>query len=598
MDIYDKNCLPKRLIEFAPYPPAAQRKAWEALPENVQNRTAALAEQALAEELPLLPATDWLDFSRKGSREVFENKYFARRRRLCALTLGECVSYEGRYIDAIVDTIFAICEESGWQLPAHNSYERNQPGLPLPDSDRPLLDLFSCETGAVLSCCLYLLREELAAVTPMIGERIARELRRRILTPYCLQWFWWMGGHGERTLNWTAWCTQNVLLAAFFVPLQEEERHEIVLKAMESLNAFLADYGEDGCCDEGAQYYRHAGLCLFNAAFLLDEVTGGAFKNIWRLPKIKNMANYILNVHINDKYYVNFADCSPVAGRCGAREYLFAKACGEEPLMHFACEDWAKEPDKALSQENNLYYRLQSLFTEKELQIGRKTLPVPHAEIFYPSTGLFIAHDSRFTLAVKAGNNADNHNHNDVGGFTLYAGGKPLLIDIGVETYTAKTFSANRYAIWTMQSSWHNLPDFDGIMQQAGKEYAAADVKVNFSEKQSEIAMQLAKAWPAEAGLQNYCRRAVLQKEKGVRIEDVCGGSYTHAVLHLIFCEKPLLKNNVAEVPHRAKISIKNGGVMHLEEIPITDQRLQQAWESSIYRLTIPFKNTVSLWIE
>ncbi|MFR2781088.1 MAG: heparinase II/III family protein [Clostridium sp.] len=78
--------------------------------------------------------------------------------------------------------------------------------------------------------------------------------------------------------------------------------------------------------------------------------------------------------------------------------------------------------------------------------------------MFYPSTGLFIARDSRFCLAVKAGDNDDSHNHNDTGSFTIYKDGKPLFADIGVETYQAKTFSPQRYEIWTMQSAYHNLP--------------------------------------------------------------------------------------------------------------------------------------------
>ena len=66
-----------------------------------------------------------------------------------------------------------------------------------------------------------------------------------------------------------------------------------------------------------------------------------------------------------------------------------------------------------------------------------------------------------FALAVKAGDNNDNHNHNDTGSLTLYKNGQPALADIGVESYTGKTFSAQRYEIWTMQSGYHNLPTLD-----------------------------------------------------------------------------------------------------------------------------------------
>lgn len=43
-------------------------------------------------------------------------------------------------------------------------------------------------------------------------------------------------------------------------------RHAVIVQAAHSLDCFLKDYGPDGCCNEGAQYYTHAGLCLFGAA--------------------------------------------------------------------------------------------------------------------------------------------------------------------------------------------------------------------------------------------------------------------------------------------------------------------------------------------
>ncbi|WP_092282222.1 hypothetical protein [Caldicoprobacter faecalis] len=51
-----------------------------------------------------------------------------------------------------------------------------------------------------------------------------------------------------------------------------------------------------------------------------------------------------------------------------------------------------------------------------------------------------------------------------------------LFIDVGVETYTAKTFSSSRYEIWTMQSQYHNLPTVNGVCQQAGEQYRTIDV--------------------------------------------------------------------------------------------------------------------------
>ena len=163
---------------------------------------------------------------------------------------------------------------------------------------------------------------------------IEDNLKRRILLPYLTTHFWWMGHDDEPMCNWTIWCTQNVLLTTFLMPWSEEvsSLQAILHKAAESCDYFLKDYGNDGCCEEGAQYYRHAGLCLYGTMTVLNTVTGGHFASLFQWDKVKNIAAYILNVHVDDKYYFNFADCSPIAGRAGVREYLFGRATGQEPL--------------------------------------------------------------------------------------------------------------------------------------------------------------------------------------------------------------------------------------------------------------------------
>lgn len=51
----------------------------------------------------------------------------------------------------------------------------------------------------------------------------------------------------------------------------------------------------------------------------------GAFRQLYDWQKMKNVASYIENMHVDGAYYFNFADCSPVPGRAGVRDYLFGK---------------------------------------------------------------------------------------------------------------------------------------------------------------------------------------------------------------------------------------------------------------------------------
>ncbi|HEY9011860.1 MAG TPA: heparinase, partial [Devosia sp.] len=387
--------LPEILDGFIAGPPAIDRAAWDELPAAVRQQLVAEGEAALATDYPPLLATAYLDYTRTGDRARFEASYFTRRRTLNALILAECVEHRGRFLDRVIDGLMLICEESGWQLPAHNSQVRGGPRAALADVETPIIDLFAAETGAQLAVAVHLLGAELEAVAPEIAVRIDHELERRIFTPYLTRHFWWMGNGDEPMNNWTAWCTQNLLIAVFSRPTEGDVRRRVAEQAAASLDAFLKDYGEDGACEEGVVYYRHAGLCLFNALAVLDAVAPEAFGPLWREPKLKHMAEYIVRMHVGGRRYFNFADSSAVVERCGAREYLFGRAVGSTLLADFAGTDWAVEKRVTLPDEINLFYRVQLAFAAAELEAHRSA-PIEQPDCYLPSVGLMIARDDRF----------------------------------------------------------------------------------------------------------------------------------------------------------------------------------------------------------
>lgn len=609
---------------FIPAASIEDRSAWEALDPCLAQKLVKEGERFLGYDCPPLRATDFMEFSRTGNRVNYETKLFARRTALNTLVLAECAENQGRFLDGIVNLLFAICEESAWQLPAHNAYERDVPQFLLPDVTRPVIDLFAAETGAVLAMAEYLLKKPLADISPAIGAMISDNLDRRIFTPYLNEHFWWMGDGKSAMNNWTIWCTQNILIAAFAHNpgsasgsgsnsdsndrLDESRRNAIFHKACQSIDYFLTEYGTDGCCDEGAQYYRHAGLCLFGCMEILNAITDGGFSRLYQNEKIKNIALYILNVHVDGIYYVNFSDCSPVAGRCNAREFLFGKRIGSAGLMCHAAADYKQSDDPLILREQNLYYRLLTVFTHEEMMAYDTSLPVFHPDLYYDSVGLFLARDEHLCLAVKAGDNDDSHNHNDTGSFTIYKDGKPLFIDVGVESYTKKTFSPERYSIWTMQSQYHNLPSFGGcgqhdltahnnhedlpLMQMNGPQYKAKDVTYSLTPDCCQISMDIADAYP-DTGIRSYRRTAVLEKGKQIVIHDVYEGSRMPVILSLMTYEKPRWDASSSTLwigEEFGSCKIKGAKEVHTESIPVTDPRLQGAWTHEIYRTLVTFE--------
>ncbi len=594
-------------VRPALYPPYADRAAWQSLPAAPRWKAAGQAALADAAALPGLPLSLWLQFTQNGDRAKWEHAYFSRRRTLCALAMAEAVTGTSAYLPAIADTAWAICEESAWQLPAHNSYIRDTPQLPLPDVTRPIIDLFAAETGALIATVYGLLGDALDGYAPGFAVRLKQEVERRVLTPYRTAHFWWMGNGDELMCNWTPWCTQNVLLAAAqCAPAQDLPLY--VRQAAYSLDCFLKDYGPDGCCSEGAQYYRHAALTLFNALDLLCRMAPGLFDDVWTEPKIKNMAEYIVNMHIAGPYYLNFADCSPLAGARGVREYLFGQKVASTPLMTLAARDWANvlhspDPDRLHHPDDsegiNLYYHIQAALAEPEvLAFAQSVSPAPPRDVWYPSVGILACRRGAYALGAKAGNNADSHNHNDVGSVTLYKNGQPLLIDVGVETYSKKTFSPQRYEIWTMQSSWHNLPEFDpdgaAYQQQPGAEFSARDVAVTAA--LDGITMDLAPAYGAVPGLGSYRRRVQLT-ETGLTLDDETDYPGT-AALTLMSVEPPAVEGNTVHFGALAAARMDGVARIVTETVPITDARLRQAWPDTLYRTRVYFRGALRVEVQ
>jgi len=325
---------------------------------------------------------------------------------------------------------------------------------------------------------------------------------------------------------------------------------------------------------------------------VLNTVTDGHFDTLFRWDKVKNIASYILNVHVNDKYYFNFADCSPIAGRAGVREYLFGKATGQEDLCLFAAKDFQAGQGQLVTDEvngGNLFYRMQTVFHYEELMKQDTSGTLSHRDVYYPSVGLFLVHSDTLDLAVKAGDNADSHNHNDTGSITLYKNGLPILADIGVETYTRKTFSPRRYEIWTMQSGYHNLPTICGTDQKDGVEYRAENVMTVLTGAEPSISMELAAAYPAAQSTVpdlTYVRRVTLKKSSNtVVLED-----HTNAqdvILNFITYEKPVILSDGKLSIGEASASFEGADLLAIETLPITDARLKTAWDHDLYRIRL-----------
>ncbi|MFB3880094.1 MAG: heparinase II/III family protein [Armatimonadota bacterium] len=576
---------------YHPFPTAAERERWRALPAALRAAALRRGKALLGHQWPQLPATLYLDFARSGDRQRYERPYFARRQALGSLVLAECIEGKGRFLDDIANGSWAICEESSWCIPAHNS------GGALPDSADPIIDLFAAETGSLLAWSWYLLRDRLAELSPRLLDRIAREVKARILDPFLTRDdFWWMGqGAARRLNNWSPWCTSTCLAAFAVLELDSQRRRRAVAKSLDILDRFLEGYHADGGCDEGPSYWTVAGGALFDCLEMLYSMTHGRL-DVYDEPLIREIGRYIYRAHISGDYFVNFADCPGKVHPPAGMVYRYGQRIGDEAMVSFGSY-WYRRQGREALLGGSLLRLLPNLFYAEG--IGRRGRAPMLRDTWLDGTQVMAARqqagsDRGLYLAAKGGHNAEVHNHNDVGQFIIYSDGEPVLIDPGVGVYTRETFSDRRYEIWTMQSAYHNLPTVNGVQQEAGERYRARRVRYRSDDAAAELALDLRAAYPKESGIASWRRRARLDREAGmVEIEDdfALARSTRDVELSLMTPCRPRAAGGSAVAlkteSHSVRLEFDEALEVEVQPIRLDDARLRGVWGSRLYRLLL-----------
>jgi hypothetical protein len=588
-----------------PFAKYSERSAWSGISESVRKGSIEQAEKYLHGTWELPKATDFLEYTRNGNRSRYEAISFGRREQLAALVIGECMEGKGRFLDDILNGVWTICEETYWGVPAHIGLQKRGPGLP--DVSEPTVDLFAAETGMLMAWTYYLVGDELAKISPLVPERMRAEVQRRIISVNLSRDdFWWMGF--SRTVNnWNPWICSNWLTAVLVFEDDPDRRAASVHKIMRCLDNFLDPYPRDGGCDEGPSYWGRAGGSLFDCLELLRSATNNAV-NVFDKPLIKEIGRYICKAYIHDQYFINFADAPAKQEADASLIFRYGRSISDSTIMRFGSYLGRRQglgSGARKGQFGSLGRLLPAIFGLQELQNTDPKEPLLR-EFWLPDLQVMGARSSEnsvqgFYVAAKGGHNAESHNHNDVGNFIVYYDGSPVIIDVGVETYTAKTFSKDRYSIWTMQSAYHNLPTINGVMQKDGREYHASDVKFAADEKTVRFSLDIARAYPTEAKVKSWMRTITLDRGRDVVINDryELGGIVKPVTLSLMTSCVPTVTKE-GEVSLRQDVEGRQRTISLLydaskflasiEPIVIEDQRLKSSWGEKIYRIVLTSK--------
>ncbi len=502
------------------FPDYQNRNFWDNLPAAIRQQYIDAAEKYLDYDWPVVKATDYLEIIRSGDRR--QGAYAAPNNALQSLVMGELVEGKGRFTDQIVNGVWYYSEQTWWGWSAHLTAQKAKHGLP--DVNEPVIDLGVGEIANVLSWTWFLFKEEFDKIHPLIAQRLKQEIMNKAVIPYYERDdFWWMGFGSRSVNNWNPWTNHNLLTAILILEEDQQKKIKYVEKVIRSLDVFINTYPNDGGCDEGPSYWGRAGASLYQCLDLLKRASNGKF-DVYDNQLIKNMGSYIYKAYIAYPYFINFADADATTGGRPSIIYTYGKDTGDRVMQQFGAflaqkQGWGQEkpggkPDEQIMQ-------LLYLNEIKETEAAEALV----SDFWLPETEVAGGRDKAgtsdgFFFAAKGGHNAESHNHNDLGSCVLYFNGKPCLIDLGRETYTAKTFSNTRYEIWTMQSQFHNLPKINGFDQLPGRDYKAKETGFKATDKQIVFSTDITDAYPGESGIQKWERRYQLDRGKRFIIKD------------------------------------------------------------------------------
>jgi len=317
-------------------------------------------------------------------------------------------------------------------------------------------------------------------------------------------------------------------------------------------------------------------------------------------------------VHIDDTYYINFADASGTVVPEATLVYQYGKAIGDPAMMAFGAWATKNSPHGGAGGwgrpiESPMRW-LRSIFSAAEIGQADAYPPQPR-DVYLPVIEVMVARDqeksaSGLYVAAKGGHNNESHNHNDIGEFVVYRDGLPLLIDAGVETYSRKTFSPQRYEIWTMQSAYHSLPTIDGVQQSPGVEFAARNVSYQAETDHATFSLDIAGAYPVEAGIKRWQRTVRLDRGQAVTVEDDYELNHTPTSLVLSLLTPSQVSLATAGEIRLTSADLPEGrvagsGVIRydagrftasVETIEITDGRMVRTWGERVYRVLLTAK--------
>lgn len=475
-------------------------------------------------------------YNETGDRTAYENDYFACRKLFTsAFMLSLLFPENGEYFEKLEASMWAICDEFNWVLPAHNSTHK--------------IDLCSAETALLLIESIAFLGDRIDA---SLKERVMLEVKNRVIDVYENNEFVWE----KYTSNWTAVCTGCVAITMMYAfPNAIERSVERIKKASE---VFLSGFSDEGVCFEGPVYWGYGFGNFVYLADALYEYTNGKI-DLFAIEKTKKVAEYPKYSVLCGGAAVSFSDSSRIARfskgvmACLSKHYDIKNTLSDEFLIL----------SLPMTNFQNALIR-QFIFGDFQNDNSNKV----KQNYFLPSAGQMIFNKDGYSFVIKAGNNAELHNHNDVGSFIFADVDGQALCDLGAGVYSRDYFGDKRYDILCTSSLGHNVPIINGKPQAAGKDYSGEIIANG-----DTVTIDFASAYDLE---NINLKRNVIAKENSVILTDEFGGEIERYVSRFVTMREPKVCENQIIIG-KTVIIFGDDVALNIEKTAHVDSRGEQA---------------------
>lgn len=479
---------------FQAAPPIGDRAYWDEIAQTDEGKNyleEAISWIAIAPEVPITDSI-YRVANLQGNRGIYKPRYYRTMTRLEHFILAECMENQGRFLPQIEVYINAIMDMKSWLHPNHDNKTND-----VLEGRSMAIDLGSRRFGSDLALAEVLLEDRLSSE---IRQAIKENLRRRIIDSYLqstsgevethLNWY-------RGTSNWNSVCTSGSVFVTITTSLDPEERLAAVGTALNSMRNYLHGFGDDGYCSEGAGYWNYGfGHYLYLAQILYDYTDGAVDLFEYDHPeKLIKVANYPYNYQIAEGVCAPFSDgVSRVSDDGGFASKMVVRKFGAT-MPPYRKKGGGVDSYSAFFQLIEWRYMKE----EKAEKSTNKPVEKLPSYTYFDEFGMVISRGKQETplsIAIKAGHNSENHNHMDVGTYTVVLGKDIMTGDIGAPSYTAGAFDDDNPA----RSSWgHPVPRLDHTLQSKGRKYSGKIIATEFTDNLDRVVMDIKAAYEIPA---------------------------------------------------------------------------------------------------